>query len=515
MEGALSWAAALAEGQARLQRPDPLGALPFLDYATAPQAPYNEQADAHAALARIRTGLGQDAVAEMHYRAILALRPTQPEAMFLLGRALLRLDWPDLALGRFALLPQPVGGWWRAILRQAERRIAWARGEVRAAIATLRAAQAEPAQPAAALVRALIRAGRLSPAARLLALLPHTPERRWLAALLLLRRREGVADRALRLALRPAPGASPDLAQEAARHLLAIGEVEAAAEALAAHPPRRKGVEIRARLLIAQGRFAELAAEAGAELERRREHTEPARRLLTCQVLAGQVAVLKAASLPAAVAPPLALVQFWHSAEPPPEVRAVMDSWVRHHPGLTLARFDSASARAFILAQHGEKSARGYDTLHNPALQANMLRLCYLAVQGGLWVDADERCLRPMDEVLALLGRFGLIAPFSDELPYYVHNYMLAAPPGSPVMAALMEAQMRLLREALRGGPGLQNWVSNGPGLVTRIAARLPGQVALLAPAYWRSFAGDAADLPYKRDERADWRSAPHPPSAG
>jgi hypothetical protein len=67
------------------------------------------------------------------------------------------------------------------------------------------------------------------------------------------------------------PGASAELAQDAARHLLAIGEVAAAAEALAAHPARREGAEIRARLLIAQGRFAELAAEAGAELERRRD----------------------------------------------------------------------------------------------------------------------------------------------------------------------------------------------------------------------------------------------------
>jgi hypothetical protein len=141
-----------------------------------------------------------------------------------------------------------------------------------------------------------------------------------------------------------------------------------------------------------------------------------------------------------------------------------------------------------------------------------MLRLCYLAVHGGLWVDADERCLRPMDPVLALLDRFGLIAPFSDELPYYAHNYMLAAPPGSAVMAALIEAQARPLREALRGGPGLQNWVSNGPGLITRVAARMPGQVALLAPGYWRSFAGDADDLPYKQDEQADWRSAPRAP---
>lgn len=513
LDPALSWAAALAEGQARVQRPDPLGALPFLTKAATPQAPHNEQADAHAALGRIRTGLGQEALAAAHYRAILALRPTQPEAMFLLARALLRLDWPDLALRHFARLPQPIGGWWRAIARQASRRLAWARGEVRGAIARLRQAGDNPAPAAAALARALIRAGRLGPAARLLERMPPTPEARWLVALLLLRRREGLADARLRRALNPPPGADSALAQEAARHLLAIGETEAAAAALAPHPPRRDGADLRARVMIAQGRLAELAAEAEAALARRRDLTDPARRLLTCQVLGGHLPVLQGPGPAATVASPLTLVQFWDRPEPPEEVRAVMDSWVRHHPGLALARFDAVSARAFILARHGQKAAMAYDTLHNPAMQANMLRICFLAAEGGLWVDADERCLRPMDEVLARLGQYGLIAPFSDELPYYVHSYMLAARPGSPVVAALMEGQMRAVREMLRGGPGLQNWVSNGPGLVTRVVVRMPGQVALLAPAYWRSFAGDADDLPYKQDAAADWRTQPYGPS--
>ena len=48
MESALSWAAALAEGQTRLQRPARLGALPVLDYARAPRAPDSEQAVARA-----------------------------------------------------------------------------------------------------------------------------------------------------------------------------------------------------------------------------------------------------------------------------------------------------------------------------------------------------------------------------------------------------------------------------------------------------------------------------------
>jgi len=508
----LSWSAALAEGQARLQRPDPLGALPYLLHAASPEAPHNEQADAHAALGRIRTGLGQDSLAAEHYRAVLALRPTQPEARFLLGRALLKLGWPDLAVATLARLPGPIGGWWRDLVRQAGRRLSEARNQARQGIAVLR--QGDAAGSPDTLVRALLRAGRLGPAQRLLAALPPTPERRWLAAALLLRRREGFADQALRAALRPPPGASPALRQEAALRLIELGETDAAAAALGDAVGGRLGQELQAKLLLLQGRLPELAALSSVELARKPDRTEPARRLLTCQVLAGEVPVWREPDPRAGAAPRLSLVQFWHDANPPEDVRGVMDSWVHHHPDLELARFDTQTARDFILAHQGQKVALAYDACHNPALRSDMLRLSFLAAQGGLWVDADERCLRPMYEVLARLPGIGLVAPFSDELPFYVHSYMLAAPPGSPVMAALLEAQMRLLREVLRGRAGLENWVSNGPGLITRIAARMPGQVALLAPAYWRSFAGDADDLAYKRDESSDWRLAPRARSA-
>jgi hypothetical protein len=185
---------------------------------------------------------------------------------------------------------------------------------------------------------------------------------------------------------------------------------------------------------------------------------------------------------------------------------------VRAHPALVPRRFDDASARAFLVARHGEAGAAAFDACHNAALRSNLLRIAFLAAHGGMWVDADERCRRPMDEVLCRLGEVGLVAPLSVEMPFYLHNYMLAAPPGSAVMRALDAAQMAAFRGAARGQGRVANWVTNGPGLVTRIAMRHEGEVGMLDNAYWRSFAADAADLSYKRDASADWRTAPVAP---
>jgi len=498
----MPWPDALREGLHRVARPDPTGAIPFLLRAAETDAPHNEQADAHVALGRIRTGLGQHVLAAEHYRAVLALRPAQAEARFLLGRALARMGWPDLALAQFALLPQPLGGWWRNGAQQAARQVKKARD----AFAAFRASEDAAVESA---IRALIQAGRISPAVRALAALTPTPERRWLAAALRLRLRQGVADPALRRALMPPEDATPALRLEAAQYLLSLGEVEAAMAALDDAVQGRAAHAFRARLLLATGDLDALDAMAAAEMVRVRHRTDPARHRMTCQVLRGDMPVWHGPGPVVGAPPNIPLVQFWHDSSPPEDVRAVLESWVRHHPHLPLARFDTATARAFIAAQHGAMAAKAFDACHNAALRSNMLRLVFLAVHGGLWVDADERCLRPMDEVLARLPEHGLIATFSDELPFYLHNYMLAALPGSDVMEALIEAQMPPLLAFAKGRGTVENWETNGPGLVTRVAARMPGSVALLAPTYWRSFAADADDLAYKRDTESDWRLNP------
>jgi hypothetical protein len=500
---ALAPLAALLAGQCLVRRPDPLGALPYLLRAAQGAA---VRGDALLSLARLRAGFGQHLLAAGHLRALLALQPDQREATFRLAQALQRAGWPDLARGALRPLEgRPGGGWWRPLARELDRELDAARAEIRAGLTAWRKGDTPDAGP---LLRALLRAGRLRAASGLLARMPATPELGWLAALLAFRAGLGAPC----AALRPPADAPPALRLEAAALLQALGEGGAALEALSGVPEEALGAKgriLRARLLLAAGRAAELEEAASAAFAAAPRRIDAAQALLSARLLQGKVALWRHAGPPAAPAPRLHLVQYWNAPTPPADVLAVMESWVRHHPALQLARFDDAAARAFLVARHGRAGAEAFDACHNPALRSNTLRIAFLAAHGGLWVDADERCRRPMDEVLARVPGLGLVAACSTEIPHYVHSYVLAAPPGSAVMAAMDAAQMKALRAGARGHGRIENWVTNGPGLVTRIAMAHPGKVALLEPTYWRSFAEDAADLSYKGQAGSDWRLAP------
>jgi hypothetical protein len=129
----------LAAAQELLRRPDPMAALPLLEQAA--RGDGTDQVEALRALWRVRTGLGQDAVAAAHARALLALRPRDEQARFLLGRSLILLGWPDLALRQLGLLAQPLPAWWRAMAGNTRPLLAKARGAARLACRAWREGQ--------------------------------------------------------------------------------------------------------------------------------------------------------------------------------------------------------------------------------------------------------------------------------------------------------------------------------------------------------------------------------------
>ncbi|MGK7869380.1 glycosyltransferase [Falsiroseomonas sp. E2-1-a20] len=500
--------AAEALGRARhlLALPDPVAAIAPLEAAAA--ATGLTQVEALRALVRLRTGLGQDAVAAAHGRTLLALRPEDDQARFLLGRSLHLLGWPDLALRCFRALRAPVPAWWVAMTHDVAAELSAARLEALAACRAWRRGRRD----AQKLARLLLRAGHPRAAEAVLAARPVDQRGDWAEALVRLRLAEGAPDAELRATLRHPPALNWRDALAAARMLLQIGEVAAAEAMLATLPDHLSspaGALLRTRLLLLAGEVPRLRAVTAAAFAAKPYRSDPARQAVTALVLDRAIPIWRGPD-PAAGSPlTVPLVQYWDTPDPPSDVLEVMESWVRHHPGLPLARFHAASARDF-LAGVGAEALAAFESCRHPAMQSDVLRMVFLARHGGLWADVDERCLRPVSEWLARLPRLGLLAAFSDEIPYYVHSYVLAAPPGSGVMARLVARMLPPLVAAARRGQQVRIWEATGPGLVTRaVAAEAdPSAVALLEPGYFRGFVGAVEDLGYRRTAAGNWRLA-------
>lgn len=161
---------------------------------------------------------------------------------------------------------------------------------------------------------------------------------------------------------------------------------------------------------------------------------------------------------------PRVVAQFWDSAEPPDDIRKLMASW-DDDTGVWQHRvFDDQAADDFLHTHFGGDVRRAFRRTQHPAQRSDVFRLAYLAHEGGLYADADDRRVAPLASLL----------PDGARLVVYLENYgtvgnnFLAAAPRHPAIVRALE----LAVAAINRGDHDIVWLSTGPGLVTRAVAR-------------------------------------------
>lgn len=229
---------------------------------------------------------------------------------------------------------------------------------------------------------------------------------------------------------------------------------------------------------------------------------------------------------------PRVIVQFWDDpAGVPTDVAQCMRSWkaLEDH-GFRREVYGDASARSFIKAAYGDTQTAAFDACPHPAMRSDYFRLCYLASQGGFYVDADDvyqgSDWRPLfrDSQLRLQAlcydttTHAMVDP-QDAVAaeencatriHYINNNPIIAPARHPVVLAALEASTAAIL-GHRGGPFDIQSVT-GPGNLTACLARYalsrerlgqPVDVEILCT--WDAIAVSRWPLSYRSDER-NWR---------
>ncbi len=227
---------------------------------------------------------------------------------------------------------------------------------------------------------------------------------------------------------------------------------------------------------------------------------------------------------------PSTIVQFWHDlAQLPEDVRECISSWSRwENCGFTHRIFDTAGAREFISHSLGSDHAHAFTRCYHPAMQADYFRLCYLFVEGGLYVDADDICIA--SDIASLfdgrrlkvqplcydMGSDSMVSPTkflqsgaNDEgWIFYVNNNPLIASQGDPIIKLALERAAQLLHSAADGEfPEIQS--TTGPGNLSRTifefgaTSEIGDRVLILHD--WDSIAVSRWPLSYRCDAR-NWR---------
>jgi len=229
--------------------------------------------------------------------------------------------------------------------------------------------------------------------------------------------------------------------------------------------------------------------------------------------------------------PPKTIVQFWHDVSAlPKDVEECVSSWTRWKTcGFAHCLFDECSAKAFIGSSLDVRHERAFERCYHPAMQSDYFRLCYLLVEGGCYVDADDFFVGSQISWLFADGRLkvqplcydiasGTMVNQSEFLHtgaynpswiFYFNNNPLIATRGHPIIERALHQATNLLEHYCENElPEIQT--TAGPGNLSKTIFELgttSGDVesGLVVLQDWESFAVSKWPLSYRSDSR-NWR---------
>jgi len=164
-------------------------------------------------------------------------------------------------------------------------------------------------------------------------------------------------------------------------------------------------------------------------------------------------------SKPASRLIPRTLVQFWDKSEIPSDIKKLMQSW-RDHTDFEYLIFNDITAEAFIAERCRPHILKAYRMANHPAMRSDLFRLAYLAVCGGIYADADDRCR--IDPTPLMPSGFDLIV-LQENLGSIGNNFIAAAPAHPWIGFALDELVTMVIQKQ-----GDNIWFLTGPGALSR-----------------------------------------------
>ncbi|MFZ9712336.1 MAG: glycosyltransferase family 32 protein, partial [Burkholderiaceae bacterium] len=156
---------------------------------------------------------------------------------------------------------------------------------------------------------------------------------------------------------------------------------------------------------------------------------------------------------------PKLIHQYWDKVQPPDDVLQLMSSWQANNADWVCQQLNDATAWDF-LDQHCDKQVLlAFETAAHPTLRADLIRLAVLAVQGGVWADADDRAAQGIGHLFP--SGVGLLL-LQENMGTIGNNFIASAPNHPFIRYALKTVTEQILE---RQGDSI--WFLSGPGALT------------------------------------------------
>lgn len=156
---------------------------------------------------------------------------------------------------------------------------------------------------------------------------------------------------------------------------------------------------------------------------------------------------------------PKSIIQFWDTKQIPHDLDLFMQSAKLMNPDFKHHVFDDVTAEEFIQKECGGSVLRAYRTANHPAMRADIFRLAYLCVKGGIYIDADDRCTNALSELLE--PDYELIV--MQEGDGSIGNNFIAVSPNHPWLLHVLDTVTSFVNQK----QGDNIWLISGPGAVS------------------------------------------------
>ena len=132
------------------------------------------------------------------------------------------------------------------------------------------------------------------------------------------------------------------------------------------------------------------------------------------------------------------LIQFWDRPPIPSDVVAWMDGFRDRNPTFDYEFFDEVRAADFIAERQGKRALAAFKAIAVPSMKSDFIRLCALEAWGGVYVDSDQQCRRPLDTLVGQEDR-PIVTLFG---PFLNGNFLYFPKPHNPFIQACLTVSL-------------------------------------------------------------------------
>jgi len=178
------------------------------------------------------------------------------------------------------------------------------------------------------------------------------------------------------------------------------------------------------------------------------------------------------------IAVPKRFMQTWKDYQVPEHWSPSPESVKRLHPDWDYHLMSDEDNRAFV-AHHFPQYLQTYDELPYPIMRVDMVRYCWLYVNGGVYMDLDSELTSSLEP---LLQKGELFLAQSPNASMYLTNSLMASRAGHPLWLDVLEA--------IKAGPPiwattlkhLHVMAGSGPYLLDQVVKSKGHRYTLLPP---------------------------------